>query len=384
MRPLVVSFLFLAMLQPAKSQPNLADKFPEARAAVSFIEEFPTLAKFLALEDPWRLPPRELVSKIFPDEVKLVQGSDAYPLLFDGQRSTNWPGLPVWKQLADETEYYVFDPARPVIRLHIGRPLDGGIQYTDYSLSEETKALFPSLPDSVREKMADNIRRLVAALKPYGARELPSRHPRIHSWLLPGATKLTLSDFTGTGRGSLYLQIDIEPAAPVAALEHSRLPAFPGAEGFGSLTPGGRGGKVYVVTTLEDYLSERRDSRPDKALGEEDRTGKRVVLPGYPAIPAEKVIRGSLREAVEANGPRIIVFGVSGTIALKSQLKIRNPYITIAANTAPGQGVQIRNWGIEVLTHDVVLRYLRVRVGDIKGPGSMPRVHSVTKLMRSI
>src|SRR2546426_211371 len=59
---------------------------------------------------------------------------------------------------------------------------------------------------------------------------------------------------------------------------------------------------------------------------------------------------------------------------LTAELKIRNPYITIAANTAPGEGVQIRNWGIEVMTHDVVMRYLRVRVGDIKGPGPMPRV----------
>jgi hypothetical protein len=129
-----------------------------------------------------------------------------------------------------------------------------------------------------------------------------------------------------------------------------------------------------VITTLEDYLSERRDGRKDKTLGEEGRNGKVRVLPGYPDLPAEKPISGSLREAVEASGPRTIVFGVSGTIELKSQLKIRNPYVTIAANTAPGEGVQIRNWGIEIQTHDVVLRYLRLRVGDIKGPGKNPRV----------
>jgi hypothetical protein len=76
------------------------------------------------------------------------------------------------------------------------------------------------------------------------------------------------------------------------------------------------------------------------------------------------------------------VFGVSGTIELKSQLKIRNPYITIAANTAPGQGVQIRNWGIEVMTHDVVMCYLRVRVGDIKGLARC-RACSATRLTLS-
>ena len=189
-----------------------------------------------------------------------------------------------------------------------------------------------------------------------------------------GITKLTFSDFSGTGRGSVYLQIDLEPASALALPEHARLPAFPGAEGFGALTPGGRGGKVYLVTTLEDYLPERRDARKENTLGEEGRDGKRHVLPGYPEIPAEKLIPGSFREAVDASGPRVVLFAVSGTIELKAQLKIRGPYITIAGNTAPGEGVQIRNWGIEIQTHDVVLRYLRVRVGDIKGPGKMPRV----------
>jgi len=161
---------------------------------------------------------------------------------------------------------------------------------------------------------------------------------------------------------------------PLASPQHIRLPAFPGAQGYGVYTPGGRGGKVYVVTTLEDYLSERRDGRKEGTLGEPARDGTVPVLPAYPDIPAEKVIPGSLREAVEASGPRIVVFAVSGAIELKSQLKIRNPYLTITGNTAPGAGVQIRNWGIEILTHDVVLRYLRLRVGDIKGPGKTPRV----------
>ncbi len=68
------------------------------------------------------------------------------------------------------------------------------------------------------------------------------------------------------------------------------------------------------------------------------------------------------------------MFGVSGTIELKAPLDIRNPYITIVGNTAPGEGVQIRNWWFSIYTHDVVMRYLRVRVGDIKGPGKLARV----------
>ena len=106
------------------------------------------------------------------------------------------------------------------------------------------------------------------------------------------------------------------------------VPAFPGAEGFGSQTPGGRGGRVIEVTNLDD-------DGP-----------------------------GSLKAAVDAKGPRIVVFRVSGTIQLSRQLNIREPFITIAGQTAPGDGICLRGTYIWVGTHDVVIRYLRVRVGD--------------------
>jgi hypothetical protein len=105
-------------------------------------------------------------------------------------------------------------------------------------------------------------------------------------------------------------------------------PAFPGAEGFGASTSGGRGGKRIYVDNLND-------SGP-----------------------------GSLREAVETTGPRAISFRVGGVIPLKSTLVIRQPFITIDGQNAPGAGIMLRNHGIEVRTHDVVLRYFRVRVGD--------------------
>jgi hypothetical protein len=352
---------------------NLVAAFPKAASTMPLIEGFPMLAKLLLLTNAWTLPPRDLASRLFPEQVQLAQGSEEYPLLFAGQRSARWPGLPVWNHVAYETEYYCFDPSRPVIRLHIGRPLDAGMQLSDYSQTPETVQMFPLLEDSARKEIFENIRKVVEGLQPHGARELPFVHPRIHGYMLPNGTRLTFSDFTGTGRGSVYMQIDLEPASLVVTSQ-KRLPAFPGAEGYGAGTPGGRGGKVYLITTLEDYLPERRDAREAGRIGEEKRDGMVAILPGFPAIPAEKVIPGSLREAVEARGPRIILFGVSGTIELKAQLKIRNPYVTIAGNTAPGEGVQLRNWGIEIQTHDVVLRYLRVRVGDIKGPGVMPRV----------
>lgn len=368
-------FYLLINHASASHRPILEKKFPKAgSSALSFIEHFPALSKLLSLNNAWAQSPQKLVREIFSAHMSLAQGSANNPLIYTERRSKTWAGETIWKQVAYEAEYYVFDPARPVIRFHIGRPLDVRMQTLDHDHVDEIRPLYPLLADSVRTQMAGCVHQLIEALKPYGAKELDFKHPRIHQYLLPGGTKLTFSDFTGTGVGSVYMQIDLEPVSPVASLLHKNLPAFPGAEGYGSFTPGGRGGKVYIVTTLKDYLSHPRDGRKEGKLGESEDGQKPPLLPAYPSLPAEKVIHGSLREAVEAHGPRIILFAVSGTIELKDQLKINNPYITIAGNTAPGMGVQIRNWGIEIHTHDVVLRYLRVRVGDIKGPGSNPRV----------
>jgi pectate lyase len=111
---------------------------------------------------------------------------------------------------------------------------------------------------------------------------------------------------------------------PLAA---NALPSFPGAEGFGSTTVGGRGGKVLFVTNLN-------------ASG-----------------------TGSLRAAMTASGPRIIVFRVGGTINLSGSgdINVSNPYMTIAGQTAPGDGILIRGGAINISTHDVIIRGLRLR-----------------------
>ena len=99
------------------------------------------------------------------------------------------------------------------------------------------------------------------------------------------------------------------------------------------MTVGGRGGRVIEVTNLNDNGS------------------------------------GSLRYALEAKGPRIVVFRVAGTIVLQSAIRVKNPYMTIAGQTAPGGGITLRNDSANtsapliINTHDVVVRYLRSRPG---------------------
>ena len=79
---------------------------------------------------------------------------------------------------------------------------------------------------------------------------------------------------------------------------------------------------------------------------------------------------GSLRAACEAEGPRIVIFRISGLISLASAIVVQNPFLTIAGQTAPGDGICLRNFPFVVATHDVVVRYLRSRLGDLSGQES--------------
>lgn len=361
--------------------------------------EFPALAKLLVADTPWEQAPADLARAIFSRPPKLAQGNRTYPLLFSDQREKGgWPGETVFDQFAYESEFYAFDRVRPVIKLHVGRPLTFGQQHgrvEALAASKHTIAQFPHLDPGTIPPLLKRLDGIADALARFGAHKLPSEHPLVSNYALPNGVLMTVTNLTGSTNGSPYVEIAFTPAKPVQKFEGTQTLAFPGAEGFGRLAVGGRGGKVYVVTSLEDYLPAGRPGRKEGTygqaseyaltLGEDkwrpyvDALGRphpdqgRPLLPGFPAIPREPVIHGTLREAVEAEGPRYIVFAVSGDIALKSELVIRNPYITIAGQSAPGDGVQIRNWGIKVETHDVILRYLRIRVGETKGPGDLRR-----------
>jgi hypothetical protein len=131
--------------------------------------------------------------------------------------------------------------------------------------------------------------------------------------------------------GGLVLTVLMGLSSAASAAEQQI--AFPGAQGAAAQTPGGRGGKIIRVTTLA------------------------------PTGP------GSLIEALETDGPRIVVFEVGGVIDFaKQEIKIKNPFLTIAGQTAPSPGITLIRTGIDVATHDVILQHLHIRVG-VAGSG---------------
>ncbi|MET0392624.1 MAG: polysaccharide lyase [Chitinophagaceae bacterium] len=167
------------------------------------------------------------------------------------------------------------------------------------------KAQYPSIPPDVK-RASDSLMRAA------------ERHSE-QAWQL--AYPIIKED---AKKGKPYIPFASRPDD----LPQATIPAFPGAEGGGKYSFGGRGGKVLVVTNLDDD--------------------------GY----------GSFRWACEQGGARIIVFNVAGIIRIKTPVIIRAPYITIAGQTAPGDGICIAGESVWINTHDVIIRYMRFRRGE--------------------
>jgi pectate lyase len=126
----------------------------------------------------------------------------------------------------------------------------------------------------------------------------------------------------------LLLSSALLAGALVIAARADALPVIPGAAGFGIQTPAGRGGAVYKVTNLNE-------------------TGT-----------------GSLKACIDATGPRVCVFEISGTIKLTADLKVRNDYLTIAGQTAPSPGIMLRGGALLIAASNVLVQHIRIRVGD--------------------
>ncbi len=123
-------------------------------------------------------------------------------------------------------------------------------------------------------------------------------------------------------------------------------PAFPGAEGFGRYAAGGRGGKVYHVTNLNDYCDDAKY--------------------GTKVADKSEEAKGTLRYAIRKSGARTIVFDVAGTIELVCPLRIEKDSISILGQTAPGDGICLKNYTMNISANEVIVRFLRCRMGDEK------------------
>ncbi len=141
-------------------------------------------------------------------------------------------------------------------------------------------------------------------------------------------TLVTLLAATGCSTETPAI-VYVPPDSNEAACVSPCLPVFPGAKGPGTETVAGRAGQVIAVTTLA------------------------------------KSGAGSLRAALEVTGPRTVVFRVAGAIELDDFLYIHNPYVTVAGQTAPGDGILIKGAGLVVATHDVLIQHLRFRPGNL-------------------
>jgi pectate lyase len=166
-----------------------------------------------------------------------------------------------------------------------------------------------------------------------GVRMIRVRQHPAQGWLFASAGALLLVAFVAAIGVPMLADATAprppkNPSTPRPVEPQAGLPVFPGAEGFGTRTIAGRGGKVIEVTSLAD-------SGP-----------------------------GTLRAAIEEPSPRIVVFRVGGTIELQSELQIEHPYVTIAGQTAPGGGICLKNAGIAISTHDVLIQHVRIRPGN--------------------
>jgi hypothetical protein len=201
----------------------------------------------------------------------------------------------------------------------------------DPEINAWLRTVMPSMPlDKVRADVESDIATLISAFAPYGAHELKQSYYGQFGAKITDNLYIHIRD-CAAGSGDRGGNTELTPyfwvtiSAGPRPLPEGYLPAFPGAEGMGAMTTGGRGGKVTYVTTLA------------------------------PTGP------GSLAEALNAKGPRTVLFNVSGQIDLPDETWIREPNLTLIGHTAPGEGVEVHG-RLCMAAGNVIMRGVRWRL----------------------
>jgi hypothetical protein len=366
-RLIVLPFLLILPVALPAQQPDFAQAFPQAVDAAEILKDSPLFVEALSdpqffekLENDRRFAGRirrELGSQAFRrfgpvPSVRTTQlrGTIAeYPAIVLVYQTT-FDGLSTWG--GRDGHQTVFGASEdPAVRDRwdeLIRERQAMVSkdrtLKDPEINAWLKTVMPSMPlEDVRRDIDDKLARLVESMKPYGAKTLDKSFLGQYGAQLAPHLSIHVRDCTFGLTGDDDSHAGATPyfwvilSGGPKTLPTGFLPAFPGAEGFGAMTTGGRGGKVIHVTTLE------------------------------PTGP------GSLTEALNTPGPRTVLFDVSGQIALTEDTWITEPDLTLIGYTAPGEGVEIFG-RLCIAAGNVVMRGMRWRLRPpIEGDGMNTR-----------
>ena len=378
---------------------SLRVDFPKAgEDVIALIEGFPLLGRLLELEDPWGWGAMALKEQLLPEGTEPFPDSGDPAAVFVNRRAVlDWrniawkeatekgpadrPGLKVWNHHAYETTYYAVNSASPFIRLHMGRPMLDKV--------DNMKVLFPKLPWSARKDLRAKMDKIVAALAPYGAKKLPAGH-RNQPYLLPGGTRMTISDYTMEPSGGRYgrdvrMKIDFEPATPPNGRE--MLPLFaqwrvaPQEDEGREDSPGvlahlrASGARRSVPATGKEAARKWAD-RPT-GFASVDAMGQNGTTGGAGGKVVTVTNQADLEKYAQMKEPYII--RVKGTIKITEKKNPKTRYeklttkeVHIASDkTVVGVGKtgEIVNGGFFIGPgmHNVILRNLTIRGTYVKG-----------------
>lgn len=369
---IVLSLAALVLVCPlaVADDAAVAEKYPEAKAAFDLIDQSPLLAQILTEPDFFQ---KLAADPAFAETIRDKLGHQAYrhfgPVpsvrvrIFRGTPA-DWPAivltcqtrfdnLSAWGSGRFKGGSCVFVGGgrdAPGTRTVYGGNEDPAVRERWHELIAERQAMpsnrrrekdpeinawlrtvMPSMPLSeVRAGIDTDVAKLVSAFKPYGAHQLEHSHFGQFGAKITDNLYIHIRDCAaGSGDRGGYTRLTpyfwVVLTAGPRPLPEGYLPAFPGAEGMGAMTTGGRGGKVIYVTTLG-------------ASGP-----------------------GSLAEALNTKGPRTVLFNVSGQIELPDETWIREPDMTLIGHSAPGEGVEVHG-RLCMAADNIIMRGLRWRL----------------------